>query len=270
VNAAASGAADRAAAVGYGVGMCPLPLVTPDSALFVDFDGTLVDLAPTPGAVVVHPELPALLRTIDQRLGGAVALVSGRPVAQIDQLLQPLTLCTAGVHGVERRGADGRLQRLQSADLRQATALVRAVADAHPGLRLESKSGAIALHYRLAPALAQLCLETMAQALALTRGMMLMHGKMVVEMKPQAVSKGAAVRAFMQEAPFRQRRPWFFGDDVTDEDGFEAVLSLGGVAVKIGDGETLAPHRLADPAALHGWLRASAARLAATRSGAAG
>jgi trehalose 6-phosphate phosphatase len=213
--------------------------------------------------VVGRPAGPALLAAIERRLGGAVAVVSGRPGAQIDHHLQPLTLCAAGVHGVERRGADGRLQRVDSADLRSATALVRAVVDAHPGLRLESKAGAIALHYRLAPALAELCLKTMAQALALTRGMVLMHGKMVVEMKPQGVSKGEAVRAFMLEVPFRDRRPWFFGDDVTDENGFEAVLALDGVAVKIGAGDTLAPHRLADPAALHGWLRASAARLGA-------
>ncbi len=243
--------------------MSPLPPADRDSALFIDFDGTLVDLAPTPDAVVVPPALPILLRTIARQLGGALALVSGRPVAQIDQLLQPLTLCVAGVHGVERRGADGRLQRLAIADLHSAAALVRAVVEAHPGLRLESKAGAIALHYRQAPALAPLCAKTMAQALALTHGTVLMHGKMVIEMKPQAASKGEAVRAFMHEAPFRQRRPWFFGDDVTDESGFEAVLALGGVAVKIGVGGTLAPHRLADPDALHGWLRDSAERLEA-------
>jgi trehalose 6-phosphate phosphatase len=246
--------------------MNSLPLATRDSALFIDFDGTLVDLAPTPDAVVAHPELSAWLATIERELGGAVAVISGRPVAQIDRLLQPVTLCAAGVHGVERRGADGHLQRLDIADLHRATALVRSVVDAHAGLRLETKAGAIALHYRQAPTLGSLCEQTMAQALALTEGMVLMHGKMVVEMKPRAASKGGAVRAFMHEAPFRQRRPWFFGDDVTDESGFEVVLAQGGVAVKIGAGDTLAPHRLADPDALHRWLRASAAHLCAAPS----
>ncbi|MEO7855205.1 MAG: trehalose-phosphatase [Rubrivivax sp.] len=241
----------------------PPPLADRDSALFVDFDGTLVDLALTPDAVAVSAEVPDLLQRLRTLLDGAVAVVSGRPVAQIDRLLQPLKLCAAGVHGVERRGADGQLQRQVTVDLRPAATLVGSLVDAHPGLRLEQKDGAIALHYRLVPTLEPLCLHTMTQALAITRGMMLMHGKMVIEMKPQGTSKGLAVQAFMQEAPFLNRRAWFFGDDVTDESGFEAVLALGGVAVKIGAGPTLAPHRLADPAAVHRWLSSTAAHLSA-------
>lgn len=244
--------------------MNPPPLARRDDALFVDLDGTLVDLAPTPDAVTVHPDLPVLLARLRSLLDGAVAVVSGRPVAQIDHLLRPLSPCAAGVHGVERRGADGHLQRIAVDGLQQASALVRAVVDAHPGLQLETKPGAIALHYRQASAMQQLCLDTMARALALTDGMVLMHGKMVVEMKPQTASKGQAVRSFMNEAPFRGRRPWFFGDDVTDESGFEAVLALGGVAVKIGTGATLAGHRMADPAAVRQWLSSTLAQLSAT------
>ncbi len=243
------------------MGMKPPPLAAEDGALFVDFDGTLVDLALTPVAVTVQAEVPNLLQRLRVLLNGAVAVVSGRPVAQIDHLLQPLKLCAAGVHGVERRGADGVTQRLPTIDLRPAAALVRSLVEAHPGLRLEEKEGALALHYRLARELEPLCLHTMNQALALTRDMALMHGKMVIEMKPQAASKGAAVRAFMHEAPFQRRRPWFFGDDVTDESGFEAVLSMGGVAVKVGAGPTLADHHLPDPAAVHRWLASTAARL---------
>ena len=256
------------ARLGYGARMSPLPLARCDDALFVDLDGTLVDLAPTPDAVTVHPELPVLLARLQCLLGGAVAVVSGRPVAQIDHLLQPLSACAAGVHGVERRSADGKLQRLAIDGLQPVAALVRAVVDAHPGLRMETKPGAIALHYRQASALQQLCLDTMAQALAQTDGMVLMHGKMVVEMKPQAASKGQAIHSFMNEAPFRGRRPWFFGDDVTDESGFEAVRALGGVAVKIGTGATLAGHRLADPASLRLWLSSTVARLSVTERGA--
>lgn len=245
--------------------MNPPSLARRDDALFVDFDGTLVDLALTPDAVRVHPDLPLLLARLQGLLDGAVAVVSGRPVAQIDHLLQPLSVCAAGVHGVERRGADGQLQRMNVDGLQPAAALVHAVVDAHPGLRLEIKPGAIAMHYRQASGLQQLCLDTMSQALALTDGMMLMHGKSVVEMKPHGASKGQAVRSFMNEAPFRGRRRCFFGDDVTDESGFEAVLALGGVAVKIGAGATLAGHRMADPAALRSWLSSTVAQLCVTQ-----
>jgi trehalose 6-phosphate phosphatase len=242
----------------------PPPLADRDCALFLDFDGTLVDLALTPEAIAVSAEVPGLLQRLRILLDGAVAVVSGRPVAQIDRLLQPLKLLAAGVHGVERRGADGELRRQGTADLRPAAALVRSLVDAHPGLRLEEKDGAMALHYRLLPTLEPLCRHTMAQALALAPGMMLMHGKMVIEMKPQGASKGLAVQSFMQEAPFLHRRAWFFGDDVTDESGFEAVLAMGGVAVKVGAGPTRAPHRVADPAAVHQWLSSTAAHLSAT------
>jgi trehalose 6-phosphate phosphatase len=232
-----------------------------DAALFLDFDGTLADLAPQPDAVRVHPEVPRLLTQLGVALDGAIAVVSGRPVAEIDEHLRPLRLCAAGVHGVERRGADGRLQRIAVDGLQQVAARIQALVQRHPALRMEIKPGAIALHYRQAPALEELCFATMAQALADTEGMALLHGKMVVEMKPQRASKGEAVRSFLDEAPFRRRRPWFFGDDVTDESGFDLVQALGGVAVKIGPGQTLAAHHLSDPAALRQWLAGAAGHL---------
>ena len=175
-------------------------------------------------------------------------------------------LPAAGVHGVERRDTAGRLTRLALPDLTPAAAWVQAWCDAHPGARLEHKPGALALHYRGADALEAPCLAVMAQARdrAASAGLALMHGKKVVELKPVAADKGRAVRAFMAEPPFAGRRPWYFGDDVTDEHPFDPVGALGGVTVKVGPGETLAAHRLPDPDAVRQWLRAQVAGAAAS------
>lgn len=238
------------------------PLPARGSALFFDFDGTLAEIAPQPDAVRLHAPVRAALAALAQALGGAVAIVSGRPVAEIDHHLLPLHLPVAGVHGAERRGPDGLLRRIATPALDPALQVAQALVARHPALRLEAKPGALALHYRQAPELEDLCVATMTQAQRLVEGMALMCGKMVVELKPRRASKGQAVRAFLDEGPFRARRPWFFGDDVTDEAAFEAVLALGGVAVKIGQGETLATYRVADPAALLRWMRAAGASLA--------
>ena len=129
-----------------------------------------------------------------------------------------------------------------------------ALAERHAGLRLEIKTAAVALHYRHAPELEALCLHVMSEAATRTRGVELLHGKFVFEIKPAGVSKGTAIAAFMREAPFAGRVPVFAGDDVTDEAGFSVVQSLGGFAIKVGEGPTLADHRCASPTALRQWL----------------
>jgi trehalose 6-phosphate phosphatase len=224
------------------------------SALFFDFDGTLVDLASRPDAVQVPDDVPRLLSRLGLALGGAVAVVSGRPLSEVDRYLKLRRLCVAGVHGVERRGADGHVRRFACRGLQEVAASIEALCERSPGLRMELKPGAIALHYREAPELEDECLAAMTEALSHVDGMSLLRGKKVVEMKPRRASKGMAVRSFMDERPFRLRRPWFFGDDVTDEAAFEAVQAMGGVAVKIGEGDTLATLRIADPAALRQWM----------------
>lgn len=241
-------------------------LPSSDCALFFDFDGTLVDLAPHPAQVVVRPTVPGLLAGLQAALGGALAVVSGRPVAEIDHHLPSLQLAAAGVHGAERRTADGALQREAAVSLDNAATLIEALCGRFPALRLERKPGAMALHYRQAPELEGLCIAAMQDALDRSEGASLQHGKMVIELKPSGASKAKAVVAFMSAPPFRQRRPWFFGDDVTDESAFEYVQAAGGVAVKIGDGATRAAHRLPDPAALHGWMACAVAGLAPSRA----
>ncbi|WP_288407923.1 trehalose-phosphatase [uncultured Herbaspirillum sp.] len=227
-------------------------------ALFLDFDGTLVDLAPQPEEIVVPPELITLLQRIQQESDGALAIVSGRPLDQLDFFLAPLRLPAAGVHGAERRTADGRILQQPVPDVHHLRERLLGLVESHPGLQLELKRGALALHYRHAAHLEQRCVETMMDALRHEPGFTLLHGKMVVEAKPH-INKGDAVAAFLHEAPFRGRRPVFIGDDVTDEAGFAIAQGevFGGLGIKIGAGPSQALQRLADPAAVLNLLRQS-------------
>jgi trehalose 6-phosphate phosphatase len=227
-------------------------------ALFLDFDGTLVDLAPQPEEIVVPPDLITLLQRIQQESNGALAIVSGRPLDQLDFFLAPLRLPAAGVHGAERRTADGRILQQPVPDVHHLRERLLPLVESHPGLQLELKRGALALHYRHAAHLEQRCVETMMDALRHEPGFTLLHGKMVVEAKPH-INKGDAVAAFLHEAPFRGRRPVFIGDDVTDEAGFAIAQGevFGGLGIKIGAGPSQALQRLADPAAVLDLLRQS-------------
>lgn len=233
------------------------PLLDPaTSALFLDFDGTLVELAPEPDAIVIPTELVPLLAALRERLGGALAVVSGRAVGAIDTFLHPLDLPVAGVHGSERRTAEGNLVLIPTPSLDAVEQAAAQLLAAHPALAVEPKRGAVALHYRQAPHLQDLCLRTMESAVAASPGVTLLHGKMVLEAKSSLASKGKALGAFMQEPPFAGRKPVFLGDDTTDEAGFAAAQELGGAGIKVGQGETLARHRIAGPAAVRAGLAA--------------
>jgi trehalose 6-phosphate phosphatase len=225
-------------------------ILSPACALFLDFDGTLVDIAPEPGAVVVPSTLVPTLAALQDYLGGAVAVVSGRRVHEIDQFLAPLRLPVAGVHGAERRTSTGHMDRIAAPALDAVERAARGLAAAHRGLLVEHKTTSLALHYRQAPELEALCLQAMGDAIARSHGLALLRGKMVVEAKPAGASKGEAIEAFLREAPFTGRTPLFVGDDVTDEAGFAAVQRRGGLGVKVGEGTTVARQRLADPGAL--------------------
>lgn len=224
-------------------------------ALFLDFDGTLVELAPEPDAIVIPDDLVALLAALRSHLGGALAVVSGRAVGTLDTFLHPLDLPAAGVHGNERRAADGRLVLLPTPRLDAVEQAAAALCAAHPALALEPKRGAVALHYRLAPHLEALCRRTMEAAVAASPGVTLLQGKMVFEAKSAQANKGTAIDAFLQEAPFQGRHPVFFGDDTTDEAGFEVVQRHGGDGVKVGAGPSVARHRVDGPAAVREQLR---------------
>lgn len=240
-----------------------LPPITDSTALFLDFDGTLAEIAPRPDAVQLAPGLIGMLAQLHRALAGALAIVSGRRLDDLDRLLQPLHLPAAGEHGACRRLGDGRLCGVEPPDLTAVRAAVHALAARHAGLLVEDKTAAISLHYRLAPELETLCQQTLTALVADHPALDLMHGKCVLEIKPAGTSKGHAIEAFMREPPFLGRLPLFAGDDVTDEAGFAAVQRLGGAGLKVGAGPSLARHRCATPQALQAWLDAGIQRLAA-------
>jgi len=225
-------------------------------ALFLDFDGTLVELAPEPHSVLVPAQLLSLLQAVQQASEGALAVVSGRPLAQIDAYLAPLTLASAGVHGLERRDAQGRVTELPAPDTTRLMERLNSLVARHQGLLLEPKRGALALHYRQAPHLEQACIEAMHHAVTRVPGFSVLRGKMVVEAKATIAGKGDAIAAFMLQAPFAGRRPVFIGDDITDEAGFAWVQTAGaGIGIKIGSGPSQALNRLDSPQQLHQWLQ---------------
>jgi trehalose 6-phosphate phosphatase len=227
-------------------------------ALFLDIDGTLLDLAPHPDAVVVDDEVRGLLDRLQTRLGGAMALVSGRTLAGIDRLFAPRRYAAAGLHGLEWRqsgSADAVLQPMPR-ELRTLSVALGHRLARFPGVLLEPKGPALALHFRRAPeAEAEIYLAAKDALAALGPGYRLLEGHCVVELLPSAASKGDAVRRFMAAPPFAGRRPVFVGDDVTDEHGFAAVNDLGGLSVRVGPAApTAARLALGDVGSLRRWL----------------
>ncbi len=235
----------------------PLPKAPDSWAFFLDIDGTLIEHAERPDAVRTDPAIVQLLAGLRAAAGGALALISGRPLAFVDSLFSPLRFPVAGLHGVERRDALGKLHihPITEIPLRRAAGRLAASAAQHAGLVFEDKGLALALHYRQAPQLEEVAREIAAAvAMELGEGFELMRGKMVIEIKPGGRDKGAAIEDFLREAPFLGRVPAFVGDDLTDEYGFSVVNRLGGQSIKVGAGETAARWRLADAAEVRAWL----------------
>ena len=252
---------------------CPLPTPAENWALFLDIDGTLLELAPTPSAVVVPPDLPGLLQALTRLLDGAVALVTGRSLADVDMLFAPLALTGAGQHGAEIRIAGGDTERLGPGNgvLQQLMPRIEAFAAARPGILVEGKGMTIAVHCRRVPEY-QDELGQFLTALAAEQGDRLetIRGHRVFEIKPRNVSKRTAVEHLMLSAPFAGRLPLFIGDDRTDEDGFAAVRALGGHAIRVGPDlsnagwASLATWRMADPARVRAFLSDAAEALGAS------
>jgi trehalose 6-phosphate phosphatase len=233
------------------------------SALFLDVDGTLLEIAPRPDLVQIPSALPSLLRDLARQRGGALALISGRPLAELDRLFRPWHGAAAGLHGVERRRADGtldhRIDHAAAAALDRVRPRLAALARDRRGLILEDKGGTLALHYRAAPDCAD---EILAAAEALQReagkALRLIAGKMVVEFQPRGADKGAAIAAFLAEPPFLGRLPVFVGDDVTDEDGFAEIDRRSGVAIRVGrPADTRAGYGLPSVQSVRAWLAQS-------------
>ncbi|WEX11415.1 trehalose-phosphatase [Chelativorans sp. AA-79] len=226
------------------------------TAIFLDFDGTLADLAERPDEVSVPAATRAALERLVEATQGALAIVTGRPIDDIDHYLAPLRLPVAGVHGLERRTAAGA--RMTAAVDEEKFASVRgrlqAFVDAHPGLLLETKRGSMALHYRQRPELGDASIAAVHEAVNGSKGFHLLHGKMVIEVKGGKATKADALAAFMQEEPFCGRVPVFAGDDVTDEDAFRRIAVIKGISIKIGGGSTAALFRTEGTASFREWL----------------
>jgi trehalose 6-phosphate phosphatase len=238
----------------------PPPPLGSQSALFLDVDGTLLEIASRPELVHVPPQLPALIARLSEQRQGALALISGRPLIELDRLFQPWCGAAAGLHGIERRRADGMLDRIfdnaSEAALGQIRPKLAALAGGESGLIVEDKGATLALHYRAVPDREP---EIRAFAADLQReagpSLRLIAGKMVVEFQPRNVNKGLAIAAFMAEPPFLDRRAVFVGDDTTDEDGFSEVRRSAGFGIRVGPArETAADYCLPSVEAVLAWL----------------
>jgi trehalose 6-phosphate phosphatase len=230
----------------------------PHLAIFTDFDGTLVEIADSPDEVDVPDFLAGHLERAARELDSAFAVITGREISDIDRYLAPLHLPIAGAHGTQRRRADGSFEAIDPQTISGAEEIAHAIEPlvmANPGLLMEAKEGAVALHYRQAPELEGAARLAMEEAVNSSTEFTIVPGKMVLEARPRGISKGTALRAFMQEEPFAGRTPIFIGDDTTDEDAFIAAQELGGVGIKLGEGHTAARMRIANVASVHALIQ---------------
>ena len=228
-------------------------------ALFVDFDGTLAELGPDPDAIKLHADAASALSTLAERLNGAVAILSGRDLRDLAGRT-PDRLWRAGGHGLEIL-PPGRPPADPPGPPRDEILQILRDAARHPGVRLELKGPVAALHFRAAPEAEARCLAAARAAADTAHDLVMQAGKMVVEVKPSSAHKGLTLEKLCKRQPFAGRRPVMFGDDTTDEDAILAALRLGGMAVKVGEGESAAPVRAECPAALRAWLAREAARI---------
>jgi trehalose 6-phosphate phosphatase len=243
----------------------PLPIIDPaDYALFLDFDGTLVDIAERPDDVIVDPDLPDVLLRLQDKLNGALAIISGRSIQFLDARFQPHLFDIGGLHGLEHRiGSDMFMCDPGSHPLlRDMVERIRSTLGHKAGVLIEDKGCAVAVHWRTAPQEKDLVLATVHAAVeALGSGYRVQYGKSVAEILPASAGKGKVIETFLETAPYRGRRPIFAGDDLTDENGFATINAHDGLSIRIGAGETVARERLATPSDLRHTLSSWAAGL---------
>ena len=241
--------------------MPKLPAITTDEspALFLDFDGTLVDIVARPDLTTVPPQLPGLLGDLYRRLEGALAIVSGRPLNDLDRLLSPAVFPAAGIHGVQHRNSSGRIvSRCKCTIPDPVREQTRTLTERDSRLVLEDKGYSMSLHYRLAPEIATTIREDLGKIWeSLEPDFSIHSGKMVFELRPAGIDKGSAIEKFMSEEPFMGRHAVFIGDDMTDEDAFAVVNRMDGYSARVGlpDPESAAQFTLDDVADVHAWLR---------------
>ncbi|MGP3593363.1 trehalose-phosphatase [Vagococcus sp. WN89Y] len=232
------------------------PLFSGKFAYFFDLDGTLADIKPHPDEVTIPDDVLARLSLLAELNDGALALISGRSITELEQLSQPYHFPLAGVHGAERRDINGHTHRISLPDnirLPLEKALRQELA-ALDGVELEVKGMAFALHYRQGPQHESTLYELAKNVVARYPELAMQPGKCVIELKPAGINKGEAIAEFLRSAPFAGKTPVFLGDDLTDEHGFVVVNKLGGISIKVGAGATQAKWRLARVQDVYQWL----------------
>ena len=233
-----------------------LPTSADGWAFFLDVDGTLIDIAPTPDAAVIPADLPDMLMRLSTRAGGGLALVSGRPIESLDRFFAPARLPSAGIHGAEMRLADGSERTPDGVDLDAVKERMADLAARHPGLLVEPKSVSITIHYRARPELGAAIEAEIRALVAGNSTLAVQAGKMMVEVRPAGADKGTALRRFMATPPFAGRRPLAIGDDLSDEHMFAVAKDMGGLAVRVGTDarETAASAHFDDSRSVRSWL----------------
>ncbi|MEM7505403.1 MAG: trehalose-phosphatase [Pseudomonadota bacterium] len=240
----------------------PEPLATlPDHvdwcahAVFLDFDGTLTPIVCRPEAVVVDERTHRALERLQDLTDNALAVISGRAVADLERHLVPTVCALSGSHGLEfKRGGQVDQAGLDAREVLQPALTEISNFAAKHSLRMEDKPGAVTLHFRDRPDLADACGALVDRIVAGDDALRSMHGNMISEVAPAGIDKGAALKRFMEDAPFKGRIPIMVGDDVTDEDAFKAANDLGGFGIKIGPGPTAATFHAADTEGFLAWL----------------
>lgn len=240
--------------------LAPPPMLAPHNSVLLDFDGTLIEIADRPEAVVIEPALPALLQRLAGTFQGRLALVSGRSVAQLEAFLgAALTgVAIVGSHGAEVQAGARRTAPMRPQALISAERELRAGFADRAGVVVEVKTLGVAVHYRLAPEV-EPAARALVDRIAMESGLAVQEGKMMIELRAAGHDKGTGIAALMTHPPFAGTVPVFAGDDITDEAGFGAVATLGGIGILVGpERPTAARYRLADVAAVHAWLEQAA------------
>jgi len=233
----------------------PPPIDVTAAAVFLDVDGTLAPLEAQPTGVRATPRRTSVLKSVNRALRGRVAAISGRCIQDVDRILGGSMVAVAGLHGLERRGADRKVHYVKpDPAIPYVADWARDLVRDNPGLLFENKHASVAVHYRMRPDL-EAQLIAAVRAVGLETGLQFRPGSMVVELRTPGPHKGDALLAFMTEVPFQGAIPIYVGDDLTDEDGFEAAASVGGVGVLVGsDRPTKARYRIPDVEAVLRWL----------------